>query len=166
MDSSVTANDGRINQSSNKPPDGLTVFRKSLAMKRGVLFGLSLLVLTAPLAANAKWIQVSETPSGKIYYDPSKTQRFGTKIETMSLTNLPVVDLGARSVVNDIEYDCESREMRILTLTRYSEPYGKGVDLYFADINHGEWPETFRASATSPLFLAACKDYKKRFDNK
>lgn len=125
----------------------------------------SVVVLLRSETAVAGWVKVNETARGIRYYDPTKTNRFGSKVETVILENFVTPEIGTKSIISDIEYSCETQTMRVLTIIRYPQSFGRGKVIDFQDINSGQWPTRMKVSQSSRIFNIVCGNYKERVDN-
>lgn len=117
------------------------------------------------VAASAEWLFVSTTNTGKYYYDPTRTNRFGDKVETTILTNLYKDDLKTHSIITDVEYNCRLRTVTVMALMRYTGKNGGGKLQNVATYIENDWPRNQPVATDSKLFPIVCANYKSMKDN-
>jgi hypothetical protein len=96
------------------------------------------LFLAAP--AWADWVLVYDMNEASFYIDPASVRKEGRRLKVTGLQDLKVRDVdGAASRRAQAEYDCANARYRLLSLTVYPEPMGRGKILWSMDANPDGW---------------------------
>ena len=102
---------------------------------------LPLMLLPVCITAAAEWVKVGDTRQLKFekYIDPDTVKQSGPMAimrQVWEIGNLlePGADRVA-SVKTLAEYNCQTRQLRVLQEVRFTEPWAKGKDITPANLN-------------------------------
>ncbi len=102
---------------------------------------LPLILLPVCITAAAEWVKVGDTGQLKFekYIDPDNVKQSGPMAimrQAWEISNYlePGKD-GVASVKTLAEYDCQTRQLRVLKEFRFTEPWAKGKDITAANLN-------------------------------
>ena len=120
----------------------------------------SILCLLSSAPAWAGWKSVAEDNAASVYADPTTVVRNGSTAKLWSLLDYKdfqrMVEVGYFSQKTLVEYDCDQRRARDLTLSLHAEHMGEGKMIY-EDTSPREWSPVQAQSITEALWTIACK---------
>lgn len=141
--------EGRISRSAR-------VFKRVNKTKiiRPILFCL-LVMFTVP--AWAEWEEVAESDSGTSYIDPTTIRKVGTLRRFWEVFDFKTVDVnGGMSMRRLNEYDCATRQYKILSMTEHSKPMAGGSILVTHNNTTGKWARIAPKTIAEKLLTTVC----------
>ena len=88
----------------------------------------------------ADWVLLSENEFATQYIDPSTLKREGKFRRLWELNDYKTRQPeGHHSVRSKKIYDCQGERWKYLSITAFSEPYGKGSTIYSSDDEDVNW---------------------------
>ena len=118
---------------------------------------LTFLLSLAATSAFAGWVKVGADASGVYYLDPATMHEEESIRRISTLTDLKAPGAhGERSRQSLDEYDCKGRRRRILSVSEFSEPMGRG-NLLASDRIGTKWYPVPSGAAGEIKFQAVCR---------
>ncbi len=122
---------------------------------------LSLLLLTSLPVCAQGWVRYADNDAGTMYFDSLRTRKMGDTAFVWDLHDLKAgakdeAGLSYRSTLYATEYNCRSRQRRVLSAARYAEPMGKGsISSEISMVS--AWSEALPDSLPGQLFNHICE---------
>jgi len=115
---------------------------------------LIMLLVTTSVSAVADWLKIYSDKHGTNYVDPSTLSEIENKILMVDVNEMES-NGKPFSVRVQREYDCQSKQVRIMSMTAFRGTMGEGEEL-LNNQNHEEWQAIEEHSALESLFRFAC----------
>ena len=121
---------------------------------------LAIFLLLLSSAAWAGWDSVGQDNAIAFYADPATIVKSGNTAKLWSLLDYKafqrMVEVGYFSQKALVEYDCDKRQARGLSLSLHAEHMGEGKVIY-EDTSPHEWEPVLPETITGMLWNIACK---------
>lgn len=103
----------------------------------------------------AEWQKAGESGNLTIYVDTTTARMVGSSVKLWTLSDFKKPIDGARSIKNQVEFDCSSERMRSLFSSGFKKQMGNG-DVTYTETTPLEWLPIVPGTIFEQMYTATC----------